>query len=537
MNVASLRVVQSSVLFLLAAIAIAPQGAEIDLSKLANQTLSPEDRISSKLRDFLRKVTGETVVFGSRGSSYIWQYHDQFLVLEERPPMMVPGAGSMVLYQFDNRQRFVRSGVIRSGWRSYPASSKLLSVKGIDAPVICSDIQTWGAGTVKLYTSLTNGRLVTTRFENEKGERLPVQFAAPNWTVGAEFPTYDKAGLLATLRGPSPAEQLEALCWLTGEHQRPSVVISPVYQEPIGESLRYWTLLADPDVRRELQNLAESPVTWVAEGAKLAAKVKQLSVARSTPTSRTTRLVVRDLKVGQGTEWLPSSRELAKGDRGLFHVSCRPTDGKVIYSTREAGRVPVTIEAASNSVISGLSMGVAGMRPGGVRELRIPASLAFGPTGTAEVPPDADLVYDLTLIHILSKQDWITDGVFGQRDVKVGSSAKAKTGDRVVMTWTCRTIDGKMLETLEREQRAEFTLADNPFSMAVKGMRVGGVRRVLLRDFNTFANKNPSWFFGCIAVEIHLTSIRPSKSRARNEAQEPIRSSKIHSGIHEVRVY
>jgi FKBP-type peptidyl-prolyl cis-trans isomerase len=40
------------------------------------------------------------------------------------------------------------------------------------------------------------------------------------------------------------------------------------------------------------------------------------------------------------------------------------------------------------------------MKPGGIRRLYIPAALAYGPKGFgADIPPNADLVFEIKLLH------------------------------------------------------------------------------------------------------------------------------------------
>ena len=49
-------------------------------------------------------------------------------------------------------------------------------------------------------------------------------------------------------------------------------------------------------------------------------------------------------------------------------------------------------------LIRGWQEGVPGMKPGGIRQLIIPAALAYGSAGSGSVPPDADLVFEIKMI-------------------------------------------------------------------------------------------------------------------------------------------
>ena len=62
---------------------------------------------------------------------------------------------------------------------------------------------------------------------------------------------------------------------------------------------------------------------------------------------------------------------------------------------------PFTTPLASGSVIAGWVQGIPGMRVGGRRELIIPASLAYGKTGSGStIPPNATLVFVVDLLSV-----------------------------------------------------------------------------------------------------------------------------------------
>ena len=69
-------------------------------------------------------------------------------------------------------------------------------------------------------------------------------------------------------------------------------------------------------------------------------------------------------------------------------------------SSRDRGQ-PCVFLLGAGRVIRGWDDGVAGMRVGGKRELRIPANLGYGRDGAGDViPPGASLVFEVELLDI-----------------------------------------------------------------------------------------------------------------------------------------
>jgi FKBP-type peptidyl-prolyl cis-trans isomerase len=104
-------------------------------------------------------------------------------------------------------------------------------------------------------------------------------------------------------------------------------------------------------------------------------------------------LVIKDVLVGEG--------EVAvHGKRVVVRYEGRLATGPRVDSTHDRGK-PGEFVVGRGSVIQGLDQGVVGMKPGGRRQLRIPANLAYGTRGVGTVvPPGSELVYDVELLEV-----------------------------------------------------------------------------------------------------------------------------------------
>src|SRR5580658_301300 len=100
-----------------------------------------------------------------------------------------------------------------------------------------------------------------------------------------------------------------------------------------------------------------------------------------------------DLRVGNG--------EVAKeGSRVRVHYTGWLTNGKKFDSSVDAGK-PFDFTIGNGEVIKGWEEGVAGMKVGGKRQLRIPPELAYGAEGyPPTIPPNATLIFDIQLLGV-----------------------------------------------------------------------------------------------------------------------------------------
>ncbi len=106
-------------------------------------------------------------------------------------------------------------------------------------------------------------------------------------------------------------------------------------------------------------------------------------------TKQPSGLEIWDVTEGTG-EPVPANAKVK------VHYTGWLTDGTVFDSSKKRGQ---PIEFGLNQVIQGWSQGIPGMKPGGVRRLKIPSDLGYGARGAGgSIPPNATLVFEVELL-------------------------------------------------------------------------------------------------------------------------------------------
>jgi FKBP-type peptidyl-prolyl cis-trans isomerase len=128
----------------------------------------------------------------------------------------------------------------------------------------------------------------------------------------------------------------------------------------------------------------------VSPAASTSAPTKVTGPGVKTPSG----LIYWDIRMGTG--------EAAKeASRVRVHYTGWLTSGKKFDSSVDAGK-PFDFVIGNGEVIKGWEEGVAGMKVGGKRQLRIPPDLAYGSEGTpgGPIPPNATLIFDVQLLGV-----------------------------------------------------------------------------------------------------------------------------------------
>jgi hypothetical protein len=103
-------------------------------------------------------------------------------------------------------------------------------------------------------------------------------------------------------------------------------------------------------------------------------------------------LQCQDLKIGNGATASAASTVTAT------YTGALATTGTIFQSSLDTGQ-PFTAQLSSG-VIQGWAAGIPGMKVGGTRRLMIPAQYAYGSQSVAGIPPNSDLVFDVTLLGV-----------------------------------------------------------------------------------------------------------------------------------------
>ena len=111
------------------------------------------------------------------------------------------------------------------------------------------------------------------------------------------------------------------------------------------------------------------------------------------PVTTASGLQYWDIKKGTG-------KLAEKGKNVSVHYTGWLTDGKEFDSSRDSGE-PIQFDLGTGQVIKGWDEGIAGMKVGGKRQLRIPPALGYGARGAGSaIPPNATLVFDVELMGV-----------------------------------------------------------------------------------------------------------------------------------------
>ncbi len=120
-------------------------------------------------------------------------------------------------------------------------------------------------------------------------------------------------------------------------------------------------------------------------------KLEGTKLSGFAPIASIPNLQTTDTKAGDGAEVTPNENVTVN------YTGAVAATGTIFQSSLDSGK-PVSLSL--NGVIAGWSKGIPGMKVGGTRRLLIPSAMAYGakPPPGSNIPPNADLVFDVTVI-------------------------------------------------------------------------------------------------------------------------------------------
>ncbi len=132
---------------------------------------------------------------------------------------------------------------------------------------------------------------------------------------------------------------------------------------------------------------------FVGPQASLTDTSKPTAVAGLAPVTTASGLMYYVLRAGAGAAPLP-------GQTVGVHYTGWIEGGAKFDSSVDRGQL-FTFPVGAGRVIKGWDEGVLGMHVGELRQLHIPAALAYGKKGAGgAIPPDANLVFDVELVEL-----------------------------------------------------------------------------------------------------------------------------------------
>jgi FKBP-type peptidyl-prolyl cis-trans isomerase len=117
--------------------------------------------------------------------------------------------------------------------------------------------------------------------------------------------------------------------------------------------------------------------------------------ATGSPATNTDGLQCLDLKVGSG--------KVAQqgGTVSVEYTGWMASNGKKFDSSYDRGAQPFSVSPLGQAnIIKGWNEGLVGMKAGGIRRIILPASLAYGAQGNQGIPPNATLIFDVTVLSV-----------------------------------------------------------------------------------------------------------------------------------------
>jgi FKBP-type peptidyl-prolyl cis-trans isomerase len=153
------------------------------------------------------------------------------------------------------------------------------------------------------------------------------------------------------------------------------------------------------------RSLAGAVIVAFTAAFAIAQTAAKKSAAPARPnTSAPTKVTGDGVKTDSGLQYweirMGTGQVAKEGSRVRVHYTGWLTTGKKFDSSVDADR-PFDFTIGNAEVIKGWEQGIAGMKVGGKRQLRIPPELGYGGDGyPPDIPPNATLIFDVQLLGV-----------------------------------------------------------------------------------------------------------------------------------------
>lgn len=195
---------------------------------------------------------------------------------------------------------------------------------------------------------------------------------------------------------------------------------------------------------------------------------------------------IEQTKAGQGHDSIC-------GQKVSVHYEAFVGD-KLIDNTRSTNS-PLSFVLGAGEVISGLEIGIMGMKAGGKRNLYIPAAIGFDGKRfkNSAVPEGSDLLYKVELLEVspnidVSKLQTI--------DKKIGKGAGLKCGENRYVNYHIMDKNRNLIKS-EKEKILKLGRDNLPIGLVagVLGMKKKSIREITLNKSNVAVSQNgqPVW--------------------------------------------
>ncbi len=243
-----------------------------------------------------------------------------------------------------------------------------------------------------------------------------------------------------------------------------------------------------------------------------------------------------DIRVGEG--------EIPHPD-ATVQVSYRAwlTDGTLFDSSAHQGYNPAY---SKQGTAKGFYEGVWTMRLGGIRQLLVPAKLAYGAEGRPPyIPPNADLRFEVELLRIKqppmqSSLDGIEPVTTGSGlkywDLRIGNGPHPQAHSTVTVNYAGWLEDGTLIEASSKRGRPSTFSLDHVFPgwrEGLRTMRLGGKRRMRIPPELAYGEKGGGSIppNATLVYEVELLEIKPPAPSLELQPLEGIERQQTSSGV------